>query len=45
MKKPKLNAYMLVMADKMKLAVIAMLSLLPILAFVLRISRSKKYKA
>ncbi len=38
-------AYMLVSADKMKLAVIAMLSLLPILVFMLRMSRIKKYKA
>lgn len=38
-------AYMLVMADKMNLAVIAMLSLLPILVLLLRMSRIKKYKA
>lgn len=38
-------AYMIVMTDKLNVAVIVMLSLLPILALFMRMSRIKKYKA
>lgn len=38
-------AYMIVLSDKLNVAVIAMLSVLPILALLMRMSRIKKYKA
>ncbi len=38
-------AYMTVMTDKLNIAVVAMLSLLPILVLIMRMSRIKKYKA